>query len=60
MTYKVKDDDRWVVGRRFTRAPAGVLERDATDDAYEYLAGNYSHWDVLCLHCGLSYASGAA
>jgi hypothetical protein len=55
MMFRVKDDLRWVVGRRICDLTASV---DAEDDAYEYLAGNYDRWAIHCQHCGMVYAEG--
>lgn len=59
MAFKVKGEDRWVVGRRLSMPETNVdetLRGQAEDDALEYLAGNYERWAIHCQHCGHSYA----
>ena len=59
MLYKVAFENRWVLVRRLS-GTTPVPEEMTTQDALEYMAGNYSHWTIACQHCGLTYAEGRA
>lgn len=58
MLYKVRREDRWVVGRQIFGTLTTVIEKITDEDAMEYLAGDYSHWMLVCAHCGLTYSEG--
>jgi hypothetical protein len=63
MLFKVAGEDRWVVGRRIcdlVDPAAPVIDEMSHEDSVEYLAGNYSHWSLHCLHCGQVFAEGRA
>jgi len=60
MMFRVKGEERWLVGRRLCAVSPDVAGEMAEEDSFEYLAGNYDRWSLHCQHCGMPYAEGLA